>query len=167
MIRNKIVGTKTLPVGTICLTDWVSHTRAELLIDYAPDLLELVEVRGLQEWKEIPHVGLLPGHGDVSAGVVWWGFGGVRVEAVPFPPCLEHPWGRPPLVSRHLCVTTAPLLFTFSQKGGSRVRINGHMTTPTTHGRTGLHDRGSSFHRTVIEVSGSKLKTINRRRIWC
>lgn len=65
----------------------------------------------------------------------------------------EAPLGPPAVaVSRHLCVTTAPLLFTFSQKGGSRVRINGHMTTPTTCGRTGVSQLVKCFDKNAAMV---------------
>lgn len=72
-------------------------TSAELLVDMASDLFELVEVRGLQEWEEVPHTGLLPGHGDGSAGC-----GGSVSLAASVPTCLEDSWGPPTnTVSRH------------------------------------------------------------------
>ncbi|TNN27395.1 hypothetical protein EYF80_062461 [Liparis tanakae] len=75
-------------------------TGAELLVDEASDLVQLLEVGGLEERQEVPHVGLLPGHGG--------GGGGVGVEAAspsrcPSLTCLEDSWGPPTdTVSRHL-----------------------------------------------------------------
>jgi len=48
-------------------------TRAELLVDEASDLVELLEVGGLEERQEVPHVGLLPGHGGGAGEGGGWG----------------------------------------------------------------------------------------------
>lgn len=70
------------------------RTSAELLVDEASDLIQLVEVGGLQEWEEVSHIGLLPGHGGGSAG------GGGSVSfTVSVPACLEDSWGHPPIQS--------------------------------------------------------------------
>lgn len=78
---------------------WCRRTGVELLVDKASDLFELLEVGGLQEWEEVPHVGLLSGHGGGSAG------GGGRTSlTVSVLACLEDSWGPPTnTVSRHLC----------------------------------------------------------------
>lgn len=37
-----------------------------MFIDKALDLIQLAEVRGLQQRKQVPHVELFPGHGGME-----------------------------------------------------------------------------------------------------
>lgn len=65
--RNDILN-EFVKMRTRTHVSWCRRTGVELLVDKASDLFELLEVGGLQEWEEVPHVGLLSGHGGGSAG---------------------------------------------------------------------------------------------------
>lgn len=98
-----------------------------MLVDENSDLIKLVEVGGLQEWKKVPHVGLLPGHGGVSTGRVdggaFWGCPSLLA-------CLEHSWGHPPKQSPGTS-TSHQSQFTHIYQNYFLSRISSHMTTPT------------------------------------
>lgn len=55
-----------------------------------------MEVGGLQQWEEIPHVGLLPGHGSAGGG---GGGGGHNWSQCPSPSAWRTPGARPPIPS--------------------------------------------------------------------
>lgn len=97
--RKQDILNEFVKLRTRTRVSWCRRTGVELLVDKASDLFELLEVGGLQEWEEVPHVGLLSGHGGGSAGG-----GGGTCLTVSVLACLEDSWGPPTnTVSRHLC----------------------------------------------------------------
>lgn len=161
------MGKKLSPKYVPIETNQVSRTRAELLIDHAPDLVELVEVRSLQQGKEVPHAGLFPCHGGVS--LVWCGGGlnsGYGDLAFPTLWCLPA-WGT--LRAAHRYSRQAPLCHnnaTFSEELFWFRSHDGHMTTPTAHGKTCCARWQLVFIITVMKATG-KTEVERKWKIWC
>ena len=83
------------------------RTCAQVLVDEAFDLLQLTQVRGLQEGEQVHGAGLLSGHGGRAAG------GQAEVRRRSGSQCPVLPGGHS--VSRHRCGTHTTGLDTFLQ----------------------------------------------------
>lgn len=86
-----------------------SSTCNEVLVDETFDFLKLLEIRGLQEREQVPHIKLFPGHAGGGGGGGGGGVKGVaKVEGRGFQMSLTLPAVRVPgpptdAVSRHHC----------------------------------------------------------------